>query len=102
MRSIFGWSLPPGCSQHDIDSAFGNEEPCQHCGKDSDDCECAECPTCGDYGCLTHTTPQDLYATKARFEHVVRAINTELKRRGLPEYEQEEPFDEITEAEKEQ
>jgi hypothetical protein len=26
----FGWDLPPGCSQRDIDDAFGGGEDCEH------------------------------------------------------------------------
>jgi hypothetical protein len=47
---IFGWSLPPGCSQNDIDSAYGYEEPCECCGHAVDECVCPECPTCGTQG----------------------------------------------------
>lgn len=39
--SVFGWSLPPGCTQRDIDDAFGADE-CEyefHCSA----------PDCGEY-----------------------------------------------------
>lgn len=49
MRSIFGWSLPPGVSHSDIDPPSG---PCEICGQnvDADECICPECPECGAYG----------------------------------------------------
>jgi hypothetical protein len=32
-RSIFGWDLPPGCTQRDIDEAAGgNRDICTECG----------------------------------------------------------------------
>ena len=59
MRSIFGWDLPPGCSQADIDRAAGMGQPCEMCGQsvDNDDCICEECPVCFSYGdpyCYEH------------------------------------------------
>jgi hypothetical protein len=27
MRNVFGWSLPPGCTQRDIDEAYGAFPP---------------------------------------------------------------------------
>lgn len=27
MRSLFGWSLPPGCSNRDIENAYGGRDP---------------------------------------------------------------------------
>ena len=44
---IFGWSLPPGVSNHDLD---GGDGPCALCGVDVADCECPECPKCGEVG----------------------------------------------------
>ena len=38
-RHIFGWDLPPGCTNADIDRAFGG-----------DDVEREECDTCGGDG----------------------------------------------------
>lgn len=26
-NSVFGWDLPPGCTQRDIDNAFGGPDP---------------------------------------------------------------------------
>jgi len=65
MRSIFGWSLPPGCSMRDIDRAFGEDETCDVCCKHVDECICPECPHCqshGDWRCYAesgggHPTP---------------------------------------------
>jgi hypothetical protein len=43
---IFGGSYPPGCN-----SVPGDEPSiCEVCGKDTDSCECPECPTCGKQG----------------------------------------------------
>lgn len=46
MRSIFGWSYPPGCSgPPDYD-----DYPCEICGELPDNCICPECPVCGAVG----------------------------------------------------
>ena len=50
MRNVFGWSLPPGCSNRDIDEAAGVDQPCAVCIMDVADCCCPECPTCGSQG----------------------------------------------------
>lgn len=42
---IFGWSYPPGCSGPPDDDL-----PCEVCGVESGNCECPECPVCGEYG----------------------------------------------------
>lgn len=47
MRSVFGWSLPPGCSYSDIDP---DEGPCEICGMSLDNCICPECPVCESIG----------------------------------------------------
>ena len=49
-RSVFGWSLPPGCTQRHIDEAFGGEAVCECCGHNVDSCICPECPYCGAAG----------------------------------------------------
>lgn len=49
-RSIFGWDLPPGCSSRDVENAFGQEYPCEVCGRWADDCVCEECPVCQTFG----------------------------------------------------
>lgn len=48
--SLFGWSLPPGCSSSDIDRAAGVDGACDICHGPVDDCSCEECPACGDVG----------------------------------------------------
>lgn len=65
MRSVFGWSLPPG-----VTTLPGEEPcpPCQCCGGDpeGESCICPECPVCevfGDPDCyrehgLTYTFSQ--------------------------------------------
>ena len=53
MRSPFGWSLPPGCTQRMIDEQC-EEGPCAVCGSSVEDCVCPECPVCksqGDAAC---------------------------------------------------
>jgi hypothetical protein len=44
---LFGWDLPPGASMNDIDPLEG---PCEVCGTDPANCNCPECPTCGEWG----------------------------------------------------
>ena len=29
---MIGWNLPPGCTQRDIDEAFGDDSVCEVCG----------------------------------------------------------------------
>jgi hypothetical protein len=55
--SIFGWSLPPGCSLGDIDRAMGVEGPldCPICadGVELDGPECEKHGvTCPKHGCV--------------------------------------------------
>ena len=45
MRSIFGWSYPPGCSGPPDD-----DWDCEVCGEPTDNCICPECPVCEDIG----------------------------------------------------
>lgn len=91
-RSIFGWSLPPGCSNSDIDRAFGAEGPCARCGEAVDDCECPECPTCGSVGCLTHESKEFLWRRLEQMRSLVLDYENELKRRNLPLAYQEPDF----------
>ena len=51
-RSIFGWDLPPGCSQRDIEEAAGFGSVCEVCDQTDDECTCPECPVCGEVGRL--------------------------------------------------
>lgn len=67
--SIFGWSLPPGCTTRHIEDAYGAESVCDLCGVGVDACDCPECPTCGEVGvveCLddhgTRLTPEQIRA----------------------------------------
>jgi len=32
-----GWNLPPGCTQRDIDEAFGDYSVCEVCGRECPD-----------------------------------------------------------------
>jgi hypothetical protein len=51
-------NLPPGCSNRDIENAFGEVVPCGICHKDPEleatkgGCSCEECPECGAQGDL--------------------------------------------------
>ena len=45
-----GWNLPPGCTNADIEAAFGGDGPCDVCGQDVDHCICPECPVCRGVG----------------------------------------------------
>ncbi len=47
MRSVFGWSYPPGCSGPPDD---GPDGPCEVCGEPVLKCKCPECPVCGNWG----------------------------------------------------
>lgn len=52
-RGIFGWDLPPGCTQKMIDDQCA-EGPCAVCALPVEDCVCPECPVChqnGDPAC---------------------------------------------------
>lgn len=58
MRSAFGWSLPPGVTNRMIEEAYGEDGPCQCCGRDPADCVCPECQVCGEQGnpkCYEHS-----------------------------------------------
>ncbi len=50
MRNVFGWSLPPGCTQRHIDEAAGVDAPCAVCALPAEDCVCPECHVCGQQG----------------------------------------------------
>jgi hypothetical protein len=50
MRSVFGWSLPPGVRASDFDVVDG---PCEMCGNFIDQCICPECPVCKAMGLNT-------------------------------------------------
>ena len=56
-RSIFGWSLPPGCGRLPGEEP---DPPCVLCGRHFDLCECAPCEVCTDPGCLEHRLDADL------------------------------------------
>jgi hypothetical protein len=61
---MFGWDLPPGVTQRMIDEQAG-DELCEVCGEYPDDCKCPECPTCGEYGCPTHSPGKEKVAALA-------------------------------------
>jgi len=52
LRNPFGWDLPPGCTDKDIDNAFGDPDTktCKTCNdefepEDDDQVECEHCRT---------------------------------------------------------
>ena len=47
---VFGWDLPPGCSEADIERAAGFGTSCEVCGEGVDNCICPECPVCEEHG----------------------------------------------------
>lgn len=51
MRSVFGWSYPPGAA-NDPSAPWNQEDgPCDVCGLSIDNgCVCKECPLCGSVG----------------------------------------------------
>lgn len=65
--SIFGWSLPPGCSCiPDCEDAY----PCVFCGKLPNNCECPECEVCGEIGnpeCVGTHMPPEKWPMQIRF-----------------------------------
>lgn len=102
MRNVFGWDLPPGCTQRHIDEAMGTENPCAVCGQWEDACICPECPMCGNVGdpeCYSgghglFRSPEQIAmraAAEAQWEADVKAINEAEEasylewRRGLDE-----------------
>lgn len=84
MPNPFGWSLPPGCSNSDIDRAFGTDGPCALCGLPLDDCQCVECPQCGSVGCIEHESKETLWKRLERWKFLIVATEQELRRRGDP------------------
>lgn len=50
MRSVFGWSLPPGAANDPFAPYNQEEDPCEVCGNYVDDCICPECPVCHNAG----------------------------------------------------
>jgi len=71
-RSIFGWDLPPGCTQRHIDEAFGGPEICECCGNMQEDCICPECPYCSDFGnpaCYNQGHESDDIRFRGRMEY---------------------------------
>lgn len=50
-RNVFGWDLPPGCTQRDIERAMGADGPdCALCGAVTGGHNTHKCD-CGDYVC---------------------------------------------------
>jgi len=80
--SIFGWSLPPGCTNQMIEDAMGVDQPCEVCGQFPDDCICPECKVCGGQGDPTcyrdhgmeksDEQIESLKAAEAEWEHDAR------------------------------
>ena len=78
--SLFGWSLPPGCSTLPGEESAG---PCELCGEDVDaeKCECPECPECGQCGCMKHISDGELISRIAIQGYLHHAAMKEWKRR---------------------
>lgn len=57
-RSIFGWSLPPGCTMQQIEEQAGAFALCDVCGHSIDDCICPECSICNEAGNLNCYRPE--------------------------------------------
>ena len=49
-RRLFGWDLPPGVTHRMIEQQFGEEGPCECCGRDPAECICPECGACHETG----------------------------------------------------
>lgn len=77
---IFGWSLPPGCGTLPGEEPEG---PCDLCGRPIDDCECSECPTCGEGGCVKHLPENVLLGEFQRIVHIHDALLREIDSRSL-------------------
>jgi hypothetical protein len=84
VRNVFGWSLPPGCTQRMIDEAAGADQPCAVCCMDVADCCCPECSVCGEQGnprCYEQSTKGDGFTVgsghglKLNKEQVVSRVN---------------------------
>lgn len=96
MRSIFGWSYPPGAA-NDPSAPYNQvDPPCGVCGHDCEACICPECPVCGaqgDPGCydahgLERTPAQvdSLREAEARWEAENAALSEAMFRAyGSPE-----------------
>ena len=67
--SIFGWSLPPGCTTlPGEDGAI-----CEVCGQDELSCICPECPVCSEIGKLECYEQHGLVLSEAQRESWKRA-----------------------------
>jgi hypothetical protein len=69
MRSIFGWSYPPGCTSADVDRAMGCDGPldCPICAN-GEELAGSDCPHCASPICETHGCPVcDGTETKRRY-----------------------------------
>jgi hypothetical protein len=76
-RSVFGWDLPPGCTQRHIDEAAGAYDICECCNRHIGDCICDQCQTCGEYGC-----PR-CYSDDAEISHGMKYSKEQLRNQTL-------------------
>lgn len=59
MRSMFGWSYPPGAASDPLAPYNQVDCDCEVCGVDADSCTCPECGVCGAYGDPECTNPDN-------------------------------------------
>lgn len=96
MRSIFGWSLPPGVTNSMIERAYGGEGPCDVCGKVLDDCICPECPVCtsaGDPQCYEQHGMDRTCEQIASFEAMDAARRAEIEQENAMWADKPDPED---------
>lgn len=103
MRSIFGWSYPPGMNSVPAD----DDVTCEVCwlpydGSSKDICECPTCDICGEFGYI------DCYVSNGKVNHGliiderVLQARERVKERQKEEVEREEAFYRKMELEREE
>lgn len=56
----FGWNYPAG-AENDPNAPWNQPDPrCEVCGEYEDNCECPECPKCGEHGNLKCEVNEDI------------------------------------------
>ena len=72
MKSMFGWSLPPGCTHRQIEEAAGTFAVCDHCGLGFDDCLCDDLLEAKADMATERATRNALSCDSEAFEEMVR------------------------------